>query len=82
MLLGNNVQHYQDQDRLLEFDSGAMQTQGGSVSISNITDGDDVDEKGEEYWFKKSTSAKVLIQTSKKRSLIRVSKMEGDSNDL
>ena len=60
-----------------------MPTQGGSVSISNITDGEDDDEENkEEFWFKKSSSANVLNQTSKKRAIIRISKMEVDSNDL
>ena len=67
VLLGNNIQHYQDQydeqDRLFEIDStqggkSALPTQGGSVSMSNVSERDDMEEQKEEYWFKKSTSAK------------------------
>ena len=74
MLLGNNVQHYQDQyeeqDRLFEIDSvqrggsSAMPTQGGSISMSNVSEREDDEVNKEEYWFKSSTSAKQLNQTS------------------
>ena len=78
MLLGNNIQHYQDG---LENDSAAMPT-AGSVSISHITDNEDDEENKEEFWFKKSTSANRLRPTGSKKNVTRISKMDITSADL